>query len=322
MMTYKPLKQGDEIRVIAPSFGKSKSDSKSQLVRAEKRLESLGYKVTYGKYLESEFHLGTARAKDRAEDFNNAYADKNVKAVLAYRGGWSANELLQYIDWDLVKANPKPIIGFSDITILLNSIYAKTGVVGYLGPNFRSIGHMTSWQYTLGNLDAVLKQEFPLNLIRSKEWGVNKPDHFKTKAWKALSSGKAEAILVGGNIGTFYLLQGTEYQPKFDEPFIFALEDDDESGKYTAREFSRRFESLLQLPNFRKNLKGLIIGRFQPDSKVTQNNIESIVASKQLGDIPIISGVDFGHTLPMVTLPIGGVLNIDTGSKTKLKIIA
>jgi muramoyltetrapeptide carboxypeptidase len=319
-MKPKPLKQGDEIRVIAPSFGKSKSDSQSQLVRAEERLASLGYKVTYGKYLESEFHLGTASAKDRAEDFNNAYADKNVKAVLAYRGGWSANELLPYIDWGMVKANPKPIIGFSDITILLNAIYAKTGIVGYLGPNFRSLGHMTSWQYTLDNFDAALKQEFPLSLVRSKEWGVNKSDHFKTKAWKTLSSGKAEATLIGGNIGTFYLLQGTEYQPKFDEPFIFALEDDDEAGKYTAREFSRRFESLLQLPNFRDNLQGLIIGRFQPDSKVTQSNIESIISSKQLGSIPIISGVDFGHTLPMVTLPIGSKVTLSAQDRVSLVI--
>jgi len=320
-MTTKPLKQGDEIRVIAPSFYKSKGDDRKQLKRAEERLQSLGYKVTFGKYLKSNFHLGTAKAEDRAEDFNKAYSDKNVKAVLAYRGGWSANEILPLIDWPLVASNPKPIIGFSDITILLNAIYAKTGNVGFLGPNFRSLGHNISWEYTLNNLDTMLKQELPAQFTKSKLWGVEKTDRFKTKPWKVLSRGEAEAVLLGGNIGTFYLLQGTEYQPSFDKPFIIALEDDDESGKYTAREFSRRFESLLQLPNFRKNIKGLIIGRFQPGSKVKQSEIESIIATKQLGPIPIISGVDCGHTLPMLTFPIGGVVKINALDKPKIIVV-
>ncbi|HEY5137996.1 MAG TPA: LD-carboxypeptidase, partial [Methylococcales bacterium] len=228
---------------------------------------------------------------------------------------------LPYIDWSLVKSNPKPLIGFSDITILLNAIYAKTGNSGYLGPNFRTLGHDKEWKYTLDGLEIALKQLYPQEVARSNEWGVKKSDHFKTKPWKAISPGKAEAVLIGGNIGTFYLLVGTEYQPSFDKPFIFALEDDDEAGEYTARETSRRFESLLQQPNFRKNLKGLIIGRFQPASKVKQSEIESIVAAKQLGEIPVVSGVDFGHALPMLTLPIGAKIGLSTDPKVKLTIL-
>ncbi|MCA9329741.1 LD-carboxypeptidase [Candidatus Saccharibacteria bacterium] len=317
-MIANPLKQGDEIRVIAPSFYKSKGDNRQQLKRAEERLQSLGYKVTFGKYLESNFHLGTAKAEDRTEDFNNAYFDKNVKAILAYRGGWSANELLPLIDWSLVAKNPKPIIGFSDITILLNAIYAKTGNVGFLGPNFRTLGQNISWEYTLNNLEAVLKQETPLKLTRSKEWGVDKFERIKTSPWTIISKGIAEATLLGGNMGTFYLLQGTEYLPKFDKPFIFAIEDDDEAGKYTAREFSRRFESLLQQPNFRQNLKGLILGRFQPKSKVKKKELESMIVSKKLGEMPIVSGVDFGHTLPMLTLPIGRTISLVASDKVSL----
>lgn len=116
--------------------------------------------------------------------------------------------------------------------------------------------------------------------------------------------------MLGGNLGALYLLQSTEYQPLFHKPFIFALEDDDEAGEYTTREVSRRFKFLLLLLNFRKNIKGLIIGRSQPYSILSQSDIESIVNSKQLGDTPIISGVDFGHSLPMVTLSIGGNIKI------------
>lgn len=301
------LQPGDEIRVIAPS-GSAKTDAKSQrrMERSQQRLEALGYKVTFGKHLNKTFHFGTARREDRAEDFNDAYADKNVKAIMTLRGGWAANEILPNIDWDVVRANPKPLIGFSDITVLLNAVYGKAGVVGYLGPGFTSVGSMTSWRYTLDNLNAVLRQELPRQLTRSREWGRWPSQLYKTQAWKVLQSGEAEGVLLGGNLGTFFLLQGTEYQPKFDEPFILVAEDDDEAGVFTAREFSRRLESILQLPNVRQNMCGVIIGRFLKSSGVSIADVVSIVASKGLGDIPVIADVDFGHTLPLLTLPIGG----------------
>ena len=320
MSNYPNLTNGDEIRIIAPSQSR-RSSQKSQYRRAQERLEGLGYKVSFGTNVESVLNFGTATANKRADDFNDAFANKDVKAVMAINGGWSANEILPLIDWQIVKSNPKPLFGFSDITALLNAIYSKTGNVTYLGPNFGTLGYMQSWQYTLSNYEAVLRQKSSINLNRSKEWGAKKSDHFKTKAWKVLSKGDADAILLGGNLGTLYLLQGTEYQPQFETPFIFALEDDDEAGKYTAQEISRRLESLLQLPKFRVNLRGLIIGRFQPSSKVSERDITSIVESKELGNIPIISGVDFGHTLPMLTLPIGGTIRLTTEPNASITIL-
>jgi len=305
-----PLKQGSEIRVIAPSFRRSNSKHQRQAERAKERLEGLGYKVTFGKHLTAQFHLGTARAEDRIKDLTEAYSDKSVNAIMAFTGGWSANELLPLMDWKLIKDNPKPLIGFSDITVLLNAIYSKTGCVGYLGPNFSTLGKMTSWQYTLNYLDAILRQDYPLKLSKSKEWSVNPSKRFKTKSWRIIQEGEATAIAIGGNIGTFYLLQGTEFQPTFTNPFILIAEDDDESGKFTAREFSRRLESILQLPNVRKNMKGIIIGRFQPDSKVKVTDIINIITAKKLVGIPIVANIDFGHTVPMLTLPIGGQIKL------------
>ena len=306
----KPLEQGSEVRVIAPSFRRSSSTNQRQAERAKERLESLGFKVTFGKYLTSQFHLGTAKAKDRVEDLNDAYTDKSVKAIMAFTGGWSANELLPLIDWHLIANNPKPFIGFSDITVLLNAIYAKTGQVGYLGPNFYTLGKMTSWQYTLNYLNVILRQDYPLEFSKSKEWSVRPSIRFKTKSWRVIQDGEAEAVAVGGNLGTFYLLQGTEFQPTFTTPFILIAEDDDECGKLTAREFSRRLESILQLPNVRRNMRGIIIGRFQPDSRVTSAELLGIIRSKQLGNIPVAANIDFGHTVPMLTLPIGGQIKL------------
>ena len=263
--------------------------------------------------------FGTATREDRANDFNEAYMDKNVKLVMALSGGWSANEVLPLIDWQVVITNPKPLIGFSDITILLNAIYAKTGVSGFLGPNFSTFGRMPEWQYTFNNFSMVM-QGSTSQFVKSRSWGESGRKRHKTKGWQALETGEANATLLGGNLGTFYLLQGTEYQPKFNEPFIFLLEDDDEASSYTAVEVSRRFESLLQLPNFRDNLQGLMVGRFQKGSNVSEKDIASIIASKNLGSIPIAYNVDFGHTLPMLTLPIGQNVSLRVNSKVGISL--
>jgi muramoyltetrapeptide carboxypeptidase len=312
--------RANEIRIIAPSSS-MRGSPKRQYERAQERIESLGYEVTFGKYVNDQVLQGTALARDRAQDLNDAYADTNVMAVMAAHGGWAANEILPYLNWELIRDNPKPLIGFSDITVLLNAIYAKTGVRSYLGPNYASVGSMRSWEYTLSSLSSALRGE-ATEPTASRVWGVGKEKKgHRTKAWKVIQPGTCKAPLLGGNAGTFYLLQGTGYQPKFDTDFVLAFEDDDESGKYTAREFSRRLESVLQLPNVRDHIRGMLIGRFQPDSRVTDKELESILQSKHLEGIPVVSRVDFGHTLPILTLPIGGIVEIIAGTtKVVLRI--
>lgn len=308
------LLENDEIRIIAPSASWTSGNTR-EYKRAEERLKALGYRVSYGKNIKKISQFGTATAQDRADDFNDAYKDPKVKLVMALRGGWSSNDILTLIDWELVASNPKPLIGFSDITALLNAIYAKTGQSGLLGPNFSTIGAMPEWRYTLDSFSQAMQGNSTL-LKKSMSWSDYSPTGYTTKPWKTIYPGEASAVVIGGNLGTFYLLQGTEYQPRFDEPFIFLLEDDDEAGIYAGREVSRRLESLLQLPNFRDNLKGLVIGRFQPGSKVTEKDVVNIVKSKKLEGIPVISNVDFGHTLPMATLPIGRNLSILANTRT------
>ena len=319
MQNPNPVLPGDEIRIIAPS-DTIKSERQQNYRRAQERLEALGYKVSYGNYLDSNIHLGTGHVKERAEDFNKAYADKHVKAVMCLHGGFAANEILPHINWNMVRDNPKPLVGYSDITVLLNALYAKTKTTNFLGPNLGTIGYENAWEYSLENLVAALQQTAPRDLEKSEVW-YDSDVEAKTQPWKVLQKGSAEGILLGGNISTFYLLQGTEYQPSFDEHFILALEDDELLGEHTLHGFSRSFESILQLPNVRKNLKGVIIGRFETGSKVNQKDLISVVESKKLTNLPVISNVDFGHTVPMLTLPIGGQVSINAGSEALIKIL-
>lgn len=318
--SYQKLTRGDEIRVIAPSLSWTKQRD-ANYRRACVRLEELGYIVTVGKNVMSRGRFGTASVQERVSDFEQAYKDTNVRAILCVNGGWAANELLQYINWSVVADNPKPLIGFSDITVLLNAIYAKTGQIGLLGPNLGSFGRRDHWRYSLDNLQQVLTREAPYGLAKSQGWCSGDKRYMTTRSWKILQKGSAEGTVLGGNIGTFYLLQGTPFMPSFQTDVILAIEDDDESGKFTAREFDRRLESLLSQPGAQDAIKGVLVGRFQPQSGVTMPDVQDILSRKFKKDIPIIADVDFGHTKPLLTLPIGGRVLIDTlGQRPIIKL--
>jgi muramoyltetrapeptide carboxypeptidase LdcA involved in peptidoglycan recycling len=321
-MTNSSLQPGDEIRIVAPSSAWN-TDRAKQYERAKKNLEKLGFSVTYGNYLEPATHLDAVDIKLRAKDIHDAYRDSSVKAIMALNGGWLANSLLTYLDWDVVKANPKPFIGYSDITVLLNAIYAKTGNVGYLGPNLGTFGIKHEAEYTAENLRTVLcGKGKTVSLVPSKKWGEGKKrKQYITQPWEVIQPGSAEGTVIGGNIATLYLLQGTGYYPMFKEDTVLALEDDDEAGEYTTREFDRRLESILQQPNARKCIKAIVIGRFQSASKVAMEDIGQIIRSKSLKSIPVIANVDFGHTQPLLTLPIGGKMRIATEPLLKVELL-
>ncbi len=134
------LKAGDEIRIIAPSKSMTiLSDETIQL--AKNKLEELGFVVTFGKnaYKSQEYYdCGTI--EERIEDLHDAFKDKNVKAILTAVGGYSTNQLLPYIDYELIKNNPKILCGLSDITALQNVILKNTGLVTFSGVHFINFG--------------------------------------------------------------------------------------------------------------------------------------------------------------------------------------
>ena len=118
------LKPGDEIRVIAPSYFKEPEDEPRDKCSIQ-QLESMGFRVSYSKYVDEHYHLGTAKVEHRVSDLHDAVSDKTVKLIMAHSGGWSTNEMLPKIDWDLLKANPKPLIGYSDLTVLITPYTLK-----------------------------------------------------------------------------------------------------------------------------------------------------------------------------------------------------
>lgn len=312
-MVPEKLKVGDEIRIIAPSRSMAiLGDDCINL--ATKRLEELGLKVTFAKHVKDfDSDYMCTNAKDRAEDLNEAFRDKNVKAILTVIGGFNSNQILKYLDFDLIKNNPKILCGFSDITILLDSIYAKTGLVTYYGPHYSSFGMEKGFEYTMDKFKSMFFEDGNVIVDSSKEWSDDawfldqeNREFIKNNGMFVINEGEAKGTIVGGNLCTLNLLQGTEYMPKFKEPTILFIEDDEMAGKLFLVEFDRNLVSTIMQPDF-ENVKGIVIGREQKTSNMNKEKWIKLIKSKpELENIPVIAGCDFGHTTPIITFPIGG----------------
>ena len=314
------LKKGDEIRVIAPSRSMNLLNEETISI-ATKRLEDLGFKVTFGKNVYKEFdsNFMCASINDRLDDLHDAFRDKNVKAILTVIGGFNVNQILDYIDYELIKNNPKIICGFSDITALLNAIYAKTGLVTYYGPHYSSFGMKKGFEYTLEYFKKMFMENNEIGIKDSfdysdETWFIDQENRtfVKNEGRKILNNLNGEGTIIGGNLCTLNLLQGTKYMPKLDNTILF-LEDDDLVGEEFLREFDRNFQSLLHCFE-NKKLKGIVIGRAQINSNMNLDKWKMIIdTKKELQNIPVIIDLDFGHTTPIFTFPIGGVAKIDNG---------
>ena len=311
------LKKGDKVMVIAPSTGlKLIADDCRKL--ATERLNALGLEVVFAKNTTDENFdiLGSSTVEKRAADINEAFADKSVQAVLTVIGGFNSNEILKYIDYDLIKKNPKIFMGFSDITALHAAIYAKTGLVTYYGPHYSSLGMKKGCEYTLENMQKVLFEDGEFELKASDEWSDDlwfldqeKRTFIKNEGWWHINKGSVEGRIIGGNLCTFVLTLGTSYRPKFEKDTILFIEDD---GTSDARAFDRNLQALIYQEDF-ENVKGLVIGRFQKGSDMSREKLEFILNKNELKKMPIIANIDMGHTTPLATIPLGGWAKLENG---------
>ncbi len=327
-MIAEKLKPGDEVRVIAPSRSMAMLGDDCKEI-ATKRLEDLGLKVTFGKHvLESDPDYIATDAKSRAEDLNEAFADKNVKAILTVIGGFNSNQIIRYIDFENIKNNPKIFCGFSDITVLSNSIYAKTGLVTYSGPHYSSFGMKKGFmEYEMEYFKKMFFDDNEIEVKSSEEWSDDpwfidqeNREFIKNDGMFIINEGKAEGKIVGGNLCTLNLIQGTEYMPSIEDSILF-IEDDEMAGKLFLVEFDRNLISLIMQPGFDK-VRGIVIGRSQKSCNMTKEKWFKLIKSKpELENIPVIAGADFGHTTPIITFPVGGEAKlVAKDGKIELKI--
>lgn len=302
------------IRVIAPAASLANLAPANKEL-AEERLKSLGFNVSFGQHAFERDMFGSSSIQSRVSDLHEAFQDADVDLVMAAFGGANSNELLPYIDYELIKNNQKIFCGFSDITALQDALFKKSNLINLYGPCFSHFAMKQGFDYIEKTfMDIIKDKQRKFDIIDSEEWSDDKwhknqdDRHFmKNPGREILRSGQSEGIIVGGNIGTLPLLFGTQYMPDLTDKILF-LEDDGMSIDL----FKRNFVSLSQQPNFDK-IKGIVIGRFRNNSDFSVDGLREFFNNHvKLGQIPVITGLDFGHTMPYFVFPIGGKARINT----------
>lgn len=300
------LRPGDTVGLIEPA---SRSDEAFDITLVEEAIVAMGLKPKRGQHVLNEFGYLAGQDKDRAADLTAMFADKEVRAIFAVRGGWGSARLLPFVDWDVVRANPKFVLGYSDITALHMAIAAKGGAITLHGPNASSAWGKAS-------LDSFRPIAFDAATPFYKN-PVTNDDRLVQRRWRTqiLTPGKAQGHLLGGNLTVLTALAGTPYMPSFDGAILF-LEDVDEA-EYR---IDRMLTQLGQAGVF-NNLAGVVFG--QCTSCVASNgNTSPFTLSDILRQhlaslgVPAYQGAWFGHISDQFTLPVGARAEIDADAGT------
>jgi muramoyltetrapeptide carboxypeptidase len=310
------LSPGDEVQVISPARSMSIISSSVRSV-AINRLTELGLKVSFSTHCEETDTFHSSSIQSRLEDLHAAFSNPRIKAILTTIGGYNSIQLLSGLDYKLIQKNPKILCGYSDITTLQNAIFAKTGLVTFSGPHFSTFGCLKGNEYTIEYFQKCLFSDQPFEINPSDtwsddEWYLDQDRHsFLTNlGLKVIQPGTEEGTVIGGNMDSLTVLQGTDYMPSLYNSILF-LED---NYPMTAEVFDRHLHSLILQKDF-QFVKGIVIGRFQNASNISLDALSAIIHSKnELKSIPVIAGVDFGHTMPLLTFPIGGTIQLEASS--------
>lgn len=295
------LERGDYIGVIAPS-NYIKEDDLEYINASISLMETSGFKIKFGKYVfENTLKYGTD-PKNRAEDINSMFADKEVKAIMCVKGGEDSNSTLDYIDYNLIKENPKIICGFSDNTSILDAIYEKTGLITFHGPTFKSL---TSWE-----TGYAYKQFIYMFYAADNRLGE------RDNKYITIKEGQAEGNLIGGNLSLFTKLVSGKYALNIENKILFL----EELGFESSPEMVNSNIYYLKQNGVFDKISGLWIGNYEHISKIS---LEEIITNA-LGDeynFPIIKSDNFGHIDRKIIIPIGAKAKIDTSKKLKIELM-
>ena len=295
------LKKGDTIGVVAPS-DPIIGDNIEEIQRAKELVEKDGFKVKFSKNLFSNSNDYTASAKEKAEDINNMFADKEIKMIWWAKGGENSNSTFEYLDYELIKDNPKIVCGYSDITSLTNMITAKTGLVTFSGTNFKTIAtDETDYSYK-----EVLNRFVKCSLDLGKE----------ESGYKTIKEGYAEGELIGGNLCLTKGMVAGKYKLNFEGKILFL----EELGYETDPALVSNFLYYMKQNEVFDKIKGLWIGNYQHESEIALEKIVLDVIGEEYS-FPIVKSNNFGHIETKTVIPIGTKAIIDTNVDEKVKLI-
>ena len=294
----KKLESGDVIGIISPA---SSPDKLEKIENGVKYLEKLGYRVEIGKNVGKVHGYLAGSDDDRLSDLHEMFKNKNVKAIFSIRGGYGAGRLLDKIDFNLIKKNPKIFVGYSDITSLQLAILKKTGLISFAGP-------MLATDFS-GDVNEFAEENFWKVITSSKK--IGKLHNPRDEKFYAISSGRGEGPILGGNLAVLSSLMGTEYLPNFKNS-ILMLEDIGESP-YRIDRLLNQFK----LAKVLDTVNGIILGRFvdcyeKDKSKDTIKLNEVIEHYFSNLKIPVLYSFSHGHIKENITVPLGVNCKLNT----------
>lgn len=279
------LKKGDLIALTAPAGAIFETDS---IQKATTALEAAGFKVKQGDTLTQRYGYLAGQDSFRATELNNLFADKEVKGIVAMRGGWGCARLLRLLDFNSIGANPKVFSGFSDITTLLMAIFQQTKMITFHGP----VGNSSWGDFTMNNFLRVVQDGEALRMSQPFE------------PTDILVSGDVTGTLLGGNLTVLTSLIGSGYLPDYDGAILFLEETEEEPYSID------RMLTQLDLNGTLAKVGGVVFGNCtkcvaeEPEKSFT---LDEVFAQKfgQLSK-PVIKGFSIGHIRDKFTIPVGG----------------
>lgn len=301
-MLANKLNYGDTIGVVGVANSLELGNRYDDFKRAEELLKSKGFKIKIAKNVLEDYYGSAGTREQKAEEFMHMFKDDEVKAIVCLNGGETCNTFIELLDYEEIKKHPKILVGYSDITVLLNAIYKKTGLITFSGPNFVCFGtKYGEEQYR------VFKEAFI----------DKKLDKFNLGRKVIIRNGNIEGKIVGTNLGSMMYLLGTEYLPDMQDNILLI-----ESYRTSPNECQRRFAHLKQYGMFDK-VKGVVIGYnydLQKNGDIFPQMEAILLEYTKEYKFPIIKCNDFGHQIVNGIIPIGVKCKIDSDNN-KIEIL-
>ena len=323
MKIIKPprINNGETIGVIALSI--PITECKEEVIQKGYRiLKNHGLKVVEHPQCRKIYGHSAGTIEDRVRAIHEFFENKEISCIMTFLGGYNSNQLLEYINYDLIKRNPKIFIGFSDTTSLLLGIYKKTGLITFMGPSVISFAKPDFFEYTWSSFsDTCVKPKKKTVIGTPKYYAddafyLRKDDeHRKIKkndGVRVFRVGSARGKIVAANIETLGSVIDTPYCPSFIGRILF-LEGSEETNTAQLHHY---LTGLRQQGVFSK-IKGIVFGKFATNSGFNKaDRLEDVLEDILKGlNIPVLYDVSFGHTDPIATIPIGTSCLIDTKTR-------
>ncbi len=294
----KRLNKGDTIAITSPAG--AVWDEK-QIETFSNILKGLGFKIVLGKTLTEKYGYFSGTDEFRAKELNDFFADKNIKGIFCMKGGWGCARVLDKLKYDVITANPKVLIGFSDITTLLVAIFAKTGLVTFHGP----VGNSGWNDFTSNNFKSVVMNGESVLFPQ----GTGDEDKIVT-----LTPGTATGLLVGGNLTVIAGIIGSGYLPDWKGKILFLEEAKEEPYSID------RMLTQLKLAGVLNAIGGFVFGKCvkcDAEEPLKAFKFMEVIEQhiKPLG-IPAYYGAMTGHIENKWTLPLGIEVTMDAGKGT------